>query len=426
MAKLAPIRTIDTSWTNNLIKLKMSSNLKRILIIIGSAILMAGLFLSGFYFGLKRNRADKFSGIMNAEKSEVVAASQADFEPFWKVWSLINEKYPNGKVSDQEKVWGAISGLASSLGDPYTVFFPPSETKLFKDTITGEFGGVGMEVGIKDNILTVIAPLKNTPAYAADIKTGDKIFKIDDTLTADLTIDKAVSIIRGPKGTKVKLSIVREGESEPKEITIVRDIISAPTLDTEKRADGIFVIKLYSFSANSTFLFRDALREFIQSGDTKLILDMRGNPGGYLDAAVDIASWFLPIGKTIVSENFGEKSSETVHRSKGYNIFNKNLKMIILVDGGSASASEILAGALNEHGIAKLVGDKTYGKGSVQELINITDDTALKVTVAKWFTPNGVSISEKGLEPDVKVKVTKEDLENKIDPQLNKALELLK
>jgi len=397
-------------------------NSKRIIaIVLGLSLLMSS-FLLGLYLGSNNN-------------PEINKAASVDFGPFWKVWNLINEKYPNGRTADQDKVWGAISGLTSALKDPYTVFFPPQEAKLFKDEIAGSFGGAGMEVGVKDKVLTVISPLKGSPAAKAGIKSGDKILKIDDTGTADLNIDKAISLIRGVVGTKVKLTLAREGDKEPRIITIVRETVSIPTIDTELRKDGIFVISLYNFSENSASLLRDALREFIKSGSSKLVLDLRGNPGGYLDAAIDMASWFLPMGSPVVKEDFGDKQDMQIHRSKGYDIFNKNLKMVILVDGGSASASEILAGALSEHGIAKLVGEKTYGKGSVQELINVTPETSLKITIAKWLTPNGVSISEKGIEPDVKVVPEKSpsvasvpEGKNKVeakDAQLDKAIEIL-
>jgi len=402
--------------------IKFSS--KKIIFVILLTGALAGSFALGAYL----------VGAQRDPEITKTASVDADFEPFWKVWNLINEKYPNGQVADQDKVWGAISGLASSLNDPYTVFFPPQEAKLFRDQINGSFGGTGMEVGIKNKVLTVISPLKDSPAEKAGILAGDKIIKIDDTLTADLSIDKAISLIRGEVGTKVKLTIFRENDGAPKEISVVRDTISVPVIDNELRKDGIFVIKLYSFSENSPNLFRVVLRKFIDSGAHKLILDLRGNPGGYLDAAVDMTSWFLPLGKPVVSEDFGDKAEKLVYRSKGYNIFNKNLKFVILVDGGSASASEIMAGALSEHGIAKLVGEKTYGKGSVQELIDITPETSLKITVAKWLTPNGVSISEKGIEPDVKVvpekspSVAVPEGTNKVeakDAQLDKAIEIL-
>ena len=199
-----------------------------------------------------------------------------------------------------------------------------------------------------------------------------------------------------------------------------------PTIDTEAKSDGIFVIKFYSFSENSVNLFRDALVKFINSGSHKLVLDLRGNPGGYLDAAVNIGSWFVDEGKPIVSEDHMDGSAPTIYRSHGPRLFNEKLDLAVLVDGGSASASEILAGALHEYGIATLVGEKTFGKGSVQELVKITDDTSLKVTIAKWFTPKGISISDSGLEPDVKVDLTAKDFEAKKDPQMDKAVEILK
>jgi carboxyl-terminal processing protease len=206
---------------------------------------------------------------------------------------------------------------------------------------------------------------------------------------------------------------------------MIRDTINIPTLDTELRKDGIFSIKLYSFSANSASLFRDAIRSFAKSGSDKLLLDLRGNPGGYLDSAVDISSWFLPSGKTVVSEDYGNNKAPDVYRSRGYNLFNDKLKFVILIDGGSASASEIVAGAMQDNKRAKLVGAQSFGKGSVQETIKVTPDTLLKITVAKWLTPNGTSISEKGLTPDYLVEPTPKDISDKIDPQLNKAVEIL-
>jgi carboxyl-terminal processing protease len=350
----------------------------------------------------------------------------ADFSPFWKVWNEMNNKSLTvSKISDQDKVYGAISGLVSSLNDPYSVFFPPTEAKSFEDQISGNFDGIGLEVGMKDKVLTVIAPLKGTPAYSAGIQSGDEILKIDKTATTNLSIDDAVNLMRGPKGTTVTLTIYRQGEQQPRVIPITRDTINIPTLNTNARKDGIFVITLYSFDANSANLFRGAMQQFANSGDNKLILDLRGNPGGYLDAAVDMASWFLPGDKTVVTEDYGTKQSPDVFKSKGYNIFTNKLKMVVLIDGGSASASEILSGALRDNGVAKLVGAQSFGKGSVQEVVNITPDTILKITVARWLTPDGTSISEKGLTPDYPVAITQQDLDAKIDPQMDKAVQLL-
>lgn len=382
------------------------------------------VFILGVYVGdSKRPEVDKVLGISN---KEISVATKADFAPFWKVWNTMSEKYPSAsKITDQERVYGAISGLVGSLNDPYSVFFAPEEAKAFQEEIAGNFDGIGMEVGMKDKVLTVIAPLKDTPAFRANIKSGDKILKIDKTPTTGMSIEKAIKLIRGPKGSAVTLTIFREGNKEPIEIKIVRDTINIPTLDTEIRKDGIFVIKLYSFSANSANLFRDAMKKFVDSGKEKLLLDLRGNPGGYLDAATDMASWFLKGGKTVVTEDYGGNKDPEIYRSKGYDIFNDKLKFVILINGGSASASEILAGAMQDNGRAKLVGSQSFGKGSVQEVVGVTADTILKITVAKWLTPNGTSISEKGLTPDYPVEFTQKDYDAKKDPQLDKAVELL-
>ena len=387
-------------------------------------LLVAGFFSLGIYIGLNNKlEVDRVFALSGTDGSAVTGA---DFSPFWKVWNLINKKYPNAsKVTDQQRVYGAISGLMGSLNDPYSMFFNPDDAKMFEDEIAGSFSGIGMEVGIKDKILTVIAPLKDTPAFKAGIKSGDKILKIDKTVTSDMSVDKAIKLIRGEKGTTVALTIFHEGDSGAKEVKVVRDIINTPTLDTEVRKDGIFVVKLYSFSANSANLFRDAMKKFIASRNTKLLLDLRGNPGGYLDAAVDISSWFLPEGKTVVTEDYGNNTKPNIYRSKGYNILSDQLKFVILIDGGSASASEIVSGAMQDQGRAKLIGTQSYGKGSVQEVVNVTPNTIMKITVAKWLTPNGTSISLKGLTPDYKVDITQKDMEAKKDPQLDKAVELL-
>lgn len=386
--------------------------------LIGLIIFLIIGFYSGIYFNQKKIEAELLD--------QAKIRDSNDLSSFWKVWDTIDKKYPHAeKISNQERVYGAISGLVNSLEDPYSVFFTPEEKKMFEEEVSGNFSGIGVEVGIKDKILTVIAPLKNTPGYKAGLKSGDKILKIDKKITTDLSIEEAIKLIRGEKGTKVILTIFREENKKPEEITIIRDVINIPTLDTENRNDGIFVIKLYNFSQNSANLFRKSMEEFYNSKKDKLILDLRGNPGGYLEQAVDIASWFLPQGKTIVIEDYGDNQKKDKFRSKGYNIFNDSLKFVILIDEGSASASEILAGAMQDYNRAKLVGEKSFGKGSVQEVVNITPDTSLKITVAKWLTPNGNSISEKGLKPDYEVIYKEKDEKNKEDSQMQKAIELL-
>jgi carboxyl-terminal processing protease len=395
----------------------------KIAIFIFILLLIAGAFFIGFSIGENSSVEKNITGVVNRDLNK---PEDVDFMTFWKAWNVINEKYvDNDEVVPQNKIWGAIEGLADSLGDPYTVFLPPQESELFAENIRGNFGGVGMEVGMRDGILTVIAPLKNTPAEKAGVLAGDQVIAVDGKSTADLGIDEAVSLIRGEIGTSVKLTIFREGSDGTLDIDVVRGNIKIPTSESILRDDGIFVISLFNFSAISPDEFRDGLRAFLNSGSDKLILDLRGNPGGFLNAATDMASWFLPVGKVIVTENYGKNGEDIVHRSKGYNIFKNNLKFVILVNQGSASASEILAGALQEHGKATLVGAQTFGKGSVQELVNITDETSLKVTVAKWLTPNGNSISDGGVTPDIEVEITMEDIEAGRDPQMEKAVEIL-
>jgi carboxyl-terminal processing protease len=386
-------------------------------------------FMSGAYIGA--NGEAKTQNIpTNILNPYTGKPSDVDFSAFWRAWNTLNEKFVASGTStpestDQDRVYGAIKGMTEALGDPYTVFFPPAESKLFESEISGNFEGVGMEVGMKENTLTVITALKGTPAERAGIKSGDKILQIDDKITTDLSVDQAVKLIRGEKGTKVRFTILRAEQERPFEITVTRDVINIPTLETERRDNGVFIIRLYSFTNQSPNLFRDALRQFIQTRSTKLILDLRDNPGGYLDASVEIASYFLPQGKIVVRENFGEGREEKMERSRGYDIFSNNLKFVILINQGSASASEILAGALSEYGKAKLVGTQTFGKGSVQELVKLTPDTALKITIAQWLTPLGKSISDGGLKPDFEVEFTEEDFKNGRDPQLEKAIEVV-
>jgi len=398
-------------------------NRKKAALYAGCFFAVLAIFIGGTFFGYsQRPQVERVFGLSNKETGK---EADVDFSPFWTAWNTIASKYVSkNDLNKQKMVWGAIEGLAKSLGDPHSVFFPPQETKEFQDNIRGDFDGVGMEIGVKGGALTVIAPIKDSPAFKAGIKAGDRILKIDGQISVEMTTEEAVRLIRGKKGTVVKLTIAHKDEDEVKEISITRDTIKIPISDTEQKADGVFVIKLYSFGGNSANMFRDNLQKFINSGSSKLIIDLRGNPGGYLESAVEASSWFLPADKVVVKEKFSD-GSEDLFRSKGYNVF-KKLPMVILVNEGSASASEIMAGALRDHGIAKLVGTKTYGKGSVQELFLVTSQTSLKLTIAKWLTPNDKSISDNGLEPDYKVEITKKDLEAGKDPQMEKALEVVK
>ncbi len=351
----------------------------------------------------------------------------ASLEDFWKVWNVLNTNFvqTHGSTTPttEEKIWGALEGLTASFGDPYTVFMRPSDAKIFAEDIAGNFSGVGMEVGAKDGIITVIAPLKGTPAERAGIHSGDQIIAIDEKSTEGMSTDEAVKLIRGEKGTTVTFTMVRDGERL--DISVVRDTIEVPTLETEvANTKGVFVISLYSFTANSGSLFNKALAEFRASGSRMLLIDLRGNPGGYLESAVSMASHFLPDGATVVTEDYKGHQENVVHRSRGTGGIPTGTRIAILIDQGSASASEILAGALQDADIATLIGTRSFGKGSVQELVKIGDGS-LKMTVARWLTPSGRSISEGGLTSDIEVAYTKEDREAEKDPQKERAIEFL-
>ena len=397
---------------------------------------------TAFWTGAEWNKlqTESSSSSVNSAESSSVDVDSVDLSAFWKSWQIINERFvdttststssstsgisgSNKKVTDQDKVWGAIDGLVASLGDPYSDFMPPEDNKVFNEDIQGEFGGIGIEIGARDGALTVISPLEGSPAKRAGLKAGDKIIKVAGTEVSGLTINEATNLIRGKVGTAVTLAIARAGEKENLEVKIIREVIKVPTLETKLLPDDIFLIKLFNFGATSADLFRKALVEFVNSGTDKLMIDLRGNPGGYLDTAVDISSWFLLSGSVVVKEDHEGRAENKIFKSRGYDVFSEKLKLVILVDGGSASASEILAGALSEHGVARLVGEKTFGKGSVQELIPITDDTSLKLTIARWLTPAGHSISHQGITPDIVVKLVNNKEEKKTETEKDLILE---
>lgn len=352
----------------------------------------------------------------------------ADLADFWKAWHALEDNFVETHASStlpsrQERIFGAISGLADSYDDPHTVFFPPEEAKIFADNISGSFTGVGMELGMRDHILTVVAPLKGTPADRAGVKSGDLIIAIDGESTDGISIDAAVHKIRGPIGTTVTLTLVRDGT--PLDLEIVRGVIEIPeTEDGLDTASGVYRIALYEFTGNSPGLFARALARFISSGTEKLIIDLRGNPGGYLDAAVDIAGHFIHKGAPVVIEDSGDPETSNTHVSPGYDDLPKGTKIVVLIDGGSASASEILAGALQDNDIATIIGEQSFGKGSVQTLVPI-DGGSLKVTVARWVTPAGHWIMGNGITPDIEVAFTKEDIEIGHDPQIARAIKYL-
>ncbi len=405
----------------------------------GRKLLIAVVLISlaaGFTGGIGFSRYEAFKSLPVISKlinQEVSRPQNVDFALFWQVWSKLNEKYVDkGKLDSQKLVYGAIEGMVNSAGDPYTVFFEPVISKKFKEEISGEFGGVGIEIGKKSGVLTVIAPVKDTPAYKAGIKAGDKILKIDSKSTLDMGIDVAVSMIRGKKGTKVVLTISSNGQKGTKDYELIRDTIKVPTVEWKMVDDHIAYMQVFSFNEKVDSLFKDAAQEILRSKADRIIIDLRNNPGGLLDSAINLAGWFLDKNSLVTSEVFGN-GSRNDFKTDGNGAF-KSYPVVVLINGGSASASEILAGALHDDLHIKLIGEKSFGKGSVQELENFSGGSSLKVTVAKWLTPSGISISEKGIEPDVKIELTDEDRQKEgfhagepgHDPQLDKAIEIIK
>lgn len=349
---------------------------------------------------------------------EGLPVQRADSELFIEVWNILEEHYPFEEPSSEEKVYAAISGLARSYDDPYTSFLPPVDAHYFNETVSGAFGGIGAEVTSESGYIVVISPLKESPAQKAGLQPGDVITTIDGTDAIGMPLNKAVSLMRGDTGTDVILEIVREDEPEQVTITITRDIVSIPVIETEAY-DDTFVITLFNFNEESRNAFTAAIQEFSDSGKERLLLDLRNNPGGYLEAANYIASYFLPQGEVIVKEDSGKNSvDEKVYRSTGHELLQRrDFELGILVNRGSASASEILAIALQEHDKATILGETTYGKGSVQELIQLPQDTALKVTIAKWVSPDGTYLEGRGVIPDVVI----DDILSE-DEQLQEAL----
>lgn len=385
-------------------------------------------FAGGFLFGKTGTEIENIGGLRELiNKNHPKEEEAVDFKLFWTVWDTIHEKYVDKeKLTTQDLVYGAISGMVDSIGDPFTSFMKPAESKKFQEEIKGEFSGVGMEIGIRKNQLTVISPIKDTPAYKAGIKAGDKILKIDDKDTSALNLQEAVSLIRGKRGTQVTLTITRNGLDKTKEFIITRDTIKIPTvtLDFIGNDQNIAHLQIYSFNQNADADFRKAAQQILSSNIDKIILDLRNNPGGLLDSSVYIASWFLNSGDIITIEKFGD-GREIPFKAENIGSL-KHLPVVILVNKGSASASEILAGALKDQRSIKVIGEKTFGKGSVQELFEMPQSkTSLKVTVAKWLTPKGTSINDEGITPDIEIEKKEEDAENDKDPQLDKAIDII-
>jgi carboxyl-terminal processing protease len=350
--------------------------------------------------------------------------TSADVSILWDVWNKLTNKYI-GEVDEQKLIYGAAKGMAESVGDPYTAFFKPSDSEVFKDDISGSFEGVGIEIIVKEGVLTVVAPLEGTPGDIAGILPGDKIIKVGEVKTKDLSIEEIIKIIRGEKGTPVDLSIMREGWSEIKVFTIIRDEINVSSVVLDFLEDGkIAKLRISQFAGNLDLEMKDKARKIVQSGAEKIILDLRNNTGGLLSEAQKAAGWFIKAGSIVTIEK-SASGEERKYLATGNELL-ENYPIIILINGGTASAAEILAAALRDNrNDVKLIGETSFGKGSVQEPIDIRGGALLKVTVAHWLTPSRKLIDKEGLKPDIEVKLTEEDYKENKDPQLEEAIKIL-
>jgi len=394
----------------------------KILVPILIIISLAVGFIGGSYFQLHKISVPIVGDLIN---KEVGQPKNVDFSTFWTAWNLLQSKYVDkSKLNTEDMVYGAIDGMVKAVGDPYTVFFKPKESKEFSEQISGSFSGIGIEIGLRDNVLTVIAPIKNTPAARAGLLAGDKILKINDKSTEGMKIDEAVSLIRGPKGTTVRLTYTREKMPSPTEITITRDVIKVPAVDWKMLNDNTAYIEISIFNGNLDSEFQKTADEIVASGANRIILDLRNDPGGLLDSAINIAGYFLDPNKVVTIEKFSDGTEQPFQTAANGKL--KNYPLVVLINKGSASASEILAGALRDNRGVTVVGETSFGKGSVQELAELPQKASLKITIAKWLTPSGTSINENGIKPDIEVKMTEEDTKAGKDPQLDKARELIR
>ena len=364
---------------------------KKVLIIAGA---LVGVLFAAIAIGVVSTK------IVNAQ------STYEDLRTFVDVLNVIKKNYVD-EVKTKDLVSGAIKGMLSSL-DPHSGYMSAEAFKEFQVETKGEFGGLGIQIGMKDNILTVIAPIEDTPAYKAGIKAGDKILKIDSESTKSMGIQDAVSKMRGPKGKPVILNIYREGWTEPKDFTIVRDIIKIKSVKAKMLQNDIGYIKLTQFQEMTSEDLAKALKELKDKGMKSIILDLRNDPGGLLNSAVDVAGQFLPAKKLVVYIK-GRSGDKIEYFTEGDVPAYVDLPMVVLVNQGSASASEIVAGALKDWNRAVIVGVQTFGKGSVQTLIPLSDGSGLRLTTAKYYTPNGISIQNVGITPDIVVKLEAKD-----------------
>lgn len=389
------------------------------------------VFSAGFFAG-GGSLAVSFKGKpkVTIDRTLPVSHQDIDFSLFWRVWDRLSESYfDKEKLDSANMVYGAISGMVSAVGDPYTVFLSPEENKLVEDDLEGNFDGVGIQIGFRGTQLAVIAPLPGTPAEEAGVKAGDFIVGIKDEKkdvdmgTVGITLPEAVKAIRGPAGSKVTLMLLREGVDDPIEVEIKRASIDVPSVILSFVGDDseIARIQILKFGGSTNGEWDKTIKDIVKNQKVKyVIVDVRNNPGGFLQGSVDIASEFVDSGKTVVIQEMANGKREEftamgLSRLKGY-------PTVMLVNKGSASASEILAGALRDIRGLKLIGETTFGKGTIQEPQELDGGAGLHITIAKWLTPKGTWVNEKGLDPDIKVEDNPDTAE---DEQLQKAIDYL-
>ncbi len=409
--------------TRKLIVFFRSSNMRKVFLI------FIAVFVFSFGYALGDFRAGDGEGVKVTINREIPPDKALDFSLFWDVWDILEEQYyDSSRLQETNMVYGAIKGMVASLGDPYTTFLTPSENNLVEEDMQGNFDGVGIQIGFRGTQLAVISPLPGTPAEQSGIEAGDFIVGIKDEErgidrgTFGISLQEAVRVIRGPAGTKVTLMLLREGVSEPLMVDVIRGRIEVPsvTLSFEGEGESVAHVKLMKFGGETEREWNKVVSEILKKRNLKgIVLDMRGNPGGYLQGAVDLGSDFLEAGEVVVIEDRGKKKYDYKVERRG-RLIGENV--VVLVDGGSASASEILAGALRDQLGTKIVGEATFGKGTIQERQEISGGVALHVTSAKWLTPNGIWINETGLEPDV---VIEDNIETVEDEQLLEAMKLV-
>ena len=393
---------------------------KRVLVVFVVFVVLGTTFLLGYASGLRGVNLGATIPVERVINKNNGKPSDVDFSTFWEAWNKLNENYV-GKINPQDLIYGAISGMLAATKDPYTVYLRPEDNQRFMDDISGEFDGIGVEITQVENLPTVVAPLPDSPAEKAGLKAKDIITEVDGNSTADMAFDDVIDKIRGQEGTQVTLTIVRSGLEDPIKITVTREKIKVASVTTEiKNYQGkqYFYIQVRQFGDDTSALFEKAASDVQQGNYSGIILDLRNDPGGYLETAVDLTSYFID-GGVVVSEvdrNGDKQESKTTRKA-----ILKNYKLAVLINDGSASASEIMAGAIKDRKQGTIIGQKSFGKGSVQVLEELSNKSAVKITVAKWLTPNGGTIDGVGIEPDVKI----ENKDATDEDYINKALEIL-